>query len=122
MEGGNMTTENPFAAPLAKVVDGQNSEIFNNNHLRLMKRHIAVLIFYALLGAGIMSLMKSDKRVFLLIMFGLPVLIHSVLAYGSYKKNEISRQISVVVFVILAIGLMPIGTFVFIFIFLPATQ
>jgi hypothetical protein len=120
-----MTTENPYAAPAAKVNDSVpdvSSEIFNNNHLRLMKCHIAVLIFNALIGLGILSLAGGGEKLFLLIIPGIPILLHSILAYGSYKKIEMSRKASVVVFVLLAIGAIPIGTIISIFFFLPATQ
>ncbi|TDR77867.1 hypothetical protein [Paludibacterium purpuratum] len=51
----------------------------------------------------------------------LPVFSHGLPAYGSYQKNEISRKVSEIIFALGLIG-FPIGTFLSIYLFLPATQ
>lgn len=81
-----------------------------------------MLILYLLLGAGIFALTSGESAGFLLVMPGIPVLLHLLLAYGSYKKIELSRKTSVVIFALLAITALPIGTILSLFLFLPATQ
>lgn len=78
---------------------------------------------YALLVGGISATaLTTDRRFLLLLMPGGLVLLHLLLAYGSYRKVELSRKASVVVFLILAIGTVPIGILLAIFVFMPATQ
>lgn len=97
-------------------------EMYRENNIRLMKCHIGMLILYLLIGVGVMAFISSGATFFSLFMLSIPVFLHLLLAYGSYKKIELSRKASVVVFVLLAIGVIPIGTILSIFIFLPATQ
>jgi hypothetical protein len=97
--------------------------IYRGNNMRLMKCHIAVAILYAVLVGGIAAtVLTKDRWWFLFLMPGAFVFLHLLLAYGSYRKVELSRKTSVVVFLILAIGTIPIGTLLAIFVFLPATQ
>jgi hypothetical protein len=49
-----------------------------------------------------------------------PVGVHSVLAYGSHKKIELSRKVSEFVFAMLILA-FPVGTLLAMFLFLPAT-
>lgn len=96
------------------------AEVFRGNDKRLMKFHVGFLIFYLLIATLVFFVFKVSLKVFYLV--GFPVLLHLFLAYGSYKRSELSRKISVVVFVLLAITTIPIGTVLAIFVFLPATQ
>lgn len=84
-----------------------------------MKCHISLAIIYLLIGGAIAS--HSDRLTGFLTLFGTPTLIHSILAYGSYRKVELSRKLSVFMFVLLAIGTPPVGTIVAIFWLLPTT-
>ena len=96
-----------------------DTEIFRNNHVRLMKRHFGLAIVYLLICWTVASL--GDFLVGSLILFGTPALIHLILAYGSHRKVELSRKVSVFIFVLLAIGTAPIGTIVAIFWLIPTT-
>jgi hypothetical protein len=104
-----------------------DSEIFNNNHLRLMKCHIGMAIVYFcfyLFWFGVVMLDRTTNARSLVLAIGFlspPVLIHLALAYGSYRRIELSRKASEIVFAILLLA-FPIGTFLSIFLFLPATE
>jgi len=65
----------------------------------------------------------SDKVIAAMIwvVFSLPVLMHGMLSYGCYKRSETSRKISVIVFA-LWLPVFPIGTFLAMYLCLPATQ
>jgi len=125
-----MTNESLYAAPAAKVGDSvpdAPGEIFNNNHLRLMKYHIGLAIFYGCLFGFLGFLTAENNQTvttasFALIIgfFSLPALIHLLLSYGSYRRIELSRKASEIVFVLLFLA-FPIGTLLSMYLFLPAT-
>jgi hypothetical protein len=98
------------------------TSIYRENNIYLMKCHIAVVIFYLILGMVIATVITSDEWPFLLLMPGVFVFLHSLLAYGSYRKLELSRKASVVAFVFLAIGTAPVGFLLAVFLLMPATQ
>jgi len=87
-----------------------------------MKCHIGVFIFYLIIGIFVIiaSRVTEELIVFAIFMF-LLTLIHGLLAYGSYKKIEISRKISEFIFALCLLA-FPVGTFLAIYLFLPATQ
>jgi hypothetical protein len=110
-----------------------NSEIFKNNHLRLMKCHIGMAIFYFCLF-GFFTMFAQTERtesfVFVLVkgFYFLLILIHLALSYGSYRRIELSRKASEIVFALVLVT-SPIGnflsTFLFflsMYLFLPATM
>ena len=84
-----------------------------------MKCHISLAIVYLILCVLAVSL--SERLTGGQIILIAPTLIHLTLAYGSYKKIELSRKISVFVFILFAIGTAPIGTIIAIFWLLPST-
>lgn len=97
--------------------------IYRGNNIRLMKCHITVAILYLVIVGGIVATtITSDQWPLLLLMPGLFVFLHLLLAYGSYRKVELSRKVSVFLFLVLAIGAAPVGILLAIFIFMPATQ
>jgi hypothetical protein len=101
-----------------------NSEIYNDNHLRLMKCHIGIAVFYfCLLLLALLLKQEAAARnlVFPVHVFILFFLTHLVLAYGSYERIELSRKASEIAFVLLMV-LFPIGTLLSMFLFLPATM
>ena len=89
------------------------------NHIRLMKCHIAFAIVY-LVFCGLVASM-SERLTGALALFIAPAVIHLSLAYGSFKKIELSRKISVFVFILFAIGTIPIGPIIAIIWLLPNT-
>jgi hypothetical protein len=98
-----------------------NSEIYNDNHLRLMKCHIGMAVFYACLSG---LLMAFDLRVWIFFAIGLffpVILIHLVLSYGSYKRDEQSRKASEILFALMLLG-FPVGTLLSMYFLLPATM
>lgn len=86
-----------------------------------MKFHIAVVILYLILWGSVATAV-TDGWPPLLLLPGVFVVLHLLLAYGSYRKVELSRKVSVWVFVMLAIGTAPVGMLLAAFFFLPATQ
>lgn len=96
--------------------------IYRENNLRLMKYHIAVAILYLIFGVFIATLLTRNEWPLLLLIPGVFVYLHLLLAYGCYRKLELSRKASVAVFLLLAIGTIPVGPLLVIFIFMPATQ
>ncbi len=101
-----------------------DSAIYNNNHITLMKCHIGMTVFYGFLYGVVVTLLPQDinssSSAIATGFFLLPVLLHLALSYGSYKRIEISRKVSEIVFVLLMLAL-PIGTLLSMFLFLPAT-
>lgn len=99
-------------------------EIFNRNHLRLMRFHIGMAAFYGCICALVIALWdRTVSTASIALTFGcfaLPALLHIALAYGSYKRIELSRKASEIVFALLIFA-FPIGTFLSLFWFLPAT-
>jgi hypothetical protein len=98
------------------------NETYLKNNMRLMRRHIGLLVLYILFSAWVMSVLWNGKNLLLPVALVIPIVLHSLLAYGSYKSMEMSRKASVAVFVLLAIGAMPVGTIISIFFLLPTTQ
>jgi hypothetical protein len=101
-----------------------DSEIFGNNHIRLMKCHIGMATFYCCLF-GVLALIASGTDstgsfASAIAFLSLPVLLHLALAYGSFRRIEISRKVSEIVFALFLLA-FPIGTFLSMFLFLPAT-
>ena len=96
-----------------------DSDIYHCNHLRLMTCHLVLVGLN--LALGITGALLLEAAALLLVTL-LPLLLHGLLAYGSYRKLELSRKASVVVFVLLALGTIPIGTLVVLFVLLPTTQ
>jgi hypothetical protein len=103
-------------------------DIFDDNHLLLMKCHIWFCILWLLLPiGGIANVFSSAENfhpvmaVISIVVFSLPALMHGLLAYGSYRKMEISRRISEFVFGFLLLA-FPVGTFLSMYVCLPATQ
>jgi len=104
------------------------SEIFRNNHLRLMKCHIGFCAFWFVIAVGglVYFLLNSEGItavivVIFVVVYSLPVLMHGLLSYGSYKKIEASRRISEFIFALLLLA-FPIGTFLSMYLCLPTTQ
>lgn len=87
-----------------------------------MRCHIVLFMLYFLIGVWVALSIGYSKELFILIIPGVWVFLHALLAYGSYKGIEVSRKISVVVFMLVAIALMPIGTLIAVFVLLPSTQ
>jgi hypothetical protein len=52
--------------------------------------------------------------------FFLPIPIHLALAYGSYRRIDLSRKASEILFALMLLA-FPIGTLLSMFLFLPAT-
>ncbi len=100
-----------------------NSDIYRDNHLRLMRFHAVFSLIYLLIFlGGIFALEKSLKEgLLLLFVVGWPFFMHGLLSYGSFRKVELSRKASEVVFAILLVA-FPIGTFLSMYLLLPATQ
>ena len=84
-----------------------------------MKCHVFLAIIYLIFFCFIVSDIEHPSIG--LVLFTTPALIHFSLALGSYKKNELSRKISVFMFILIAIGTAPIGTIIAIFWLLPCT-
>jgi hypothetical protein len=82
-----------------------------------MRCHLGVLAFYLLVGS---LLVWWAGNLIISVAFALPVALHSVLAYGSYKRIEFSRKVSEFVFAMLILA-FPVGTLLAMFLFLPAT-
>lgn len=99
----------------------ETATIYRENNIRLMKCHLAVAALYIVFGVFLLAA-KGEEMLPALILLGIPVSLHTLLAYGSYKKVELSRKASVVMFILLAIGTAPIGIALAIFLFIPATQ
>jgi hypothetical protein len=97
-----------------------NSEIFNNNHLRLMKYHIGIAVFYFCLSGLLIAFSRGAGFLLAVGFFFPPILIHLVLSYGSYRRNERSRKVSEILFALLLLG-FPVGTLLSMYLFLPAT-
>lgn len=105
---------------------------FNNNHLRLMRVHIGLMIFYFIffgLVAYFLSVLPNENsepvgflKNLMLIMVGYSPLfvLHLLLAIGAKKKLELSRKISEIVFAIMVLA-FPIGTILSLLYFLPRT-
>ncbi|STZ64002.1 Uncharacterised protein [Moraxella lacunata] len=105
---------------------------FNNNHLRLMRVHIGLMIFYAvffLFCSYFLYNLRMDRvieisflRVFTSVMLlYIPFFaFHLLLAIGAKRKSEMSRKISEIVFAIMLLG-FPVGTILSAFYFLPKT-
>lgn len=96
-----------------------DADIYRSNHLRLMSCHLVLAGLSLALCATTALLLDAAA---LLLVALVPVLLHSLLAYGSYRKIELSRKASVVVFVLLAITAIPVGTLLALFVLLPCTQ
>lgn len=94
-------------------------DIYRSNHLRLMACHL-VLGGLSLALCATVALLQDAAALLLVAL--IPVLLHGLLACGSYRKVELSRQASVVVFVLLAITAIPVGTLLALFVLLPCTQ
>jgi hypothetical protein len=98
-----------------------DSEILENNHIRLMKCHLGVVAFY--LAAFSLLVWWEETgvgRLIISVVFAVPVSVHLLLAYGSYKRVELSRKVSEFIFATLILA-FPIGTVLAMFLFLPAT-
>lgn len=102
-----------------------DSEIFDNNHLRLMKCHVGLAIFYLCLSMAVIATFDNTERAASLFtaaaLFSIPGFLHLLLSYGSFRRIELSRKTSEVVFALMLLA-FPIGTFLAIFLFLPATE
>lgn len=101
-----------------------DSEIFANNHIRLMKCHIGMAIFYCCLCFLVTSLsyrtVSTASFAVNIVFFSLPAFLHLALSYGSYKRIEVSRKASEIVFALMILA-FPIGTLLSMLLFLPAT-
>lgn len=98
------------------------SEIYENKHVTLMRCHLGMLAFYLL--AGLLLVLWQASAIGTLIItaaLALPVAVHSVLAYGSHKKIELSRKVSEFIFATFILA-FPVGTLLAMFLFLPATE
>jgi hypothetical protein len=104
-----------------------STETFQHNHLRLMKCHLWFVAFWLAVAFGGAAYVFRDRGgisselISFSAFYSIPALMHGLLAYGSFNKIELSRRASEVVFALLLV-VFPVGTFLSMFIFLPATQ
>jgi hypothetical protein len=78
-------------------------------------------LFYGCILALILALPSDETNAGLApSWFSLPIVLHLLLALGSYKKIEFSRKVSEIVFALLLLA-FPVGTLMSMYIFLPAT-
>lgn len=106
--------------------------VFNDNHLRLMRVHIGLIVFYFVFfgllsyGLSLLTINEAEQRsimqIFLKMIYGFSPLfvLHLVLAMGAKKKLEVSRRLSEIVFVIMFLA-FPVGTILSALYFLPKT-
>lgn len=89
-----------------------------------MKCHIGMAVFYGCLFGFVIAMLdrtiSSASYALAVGFFSVPVLLHLVLSYGSFRRFELSRKASEVVFALLLLA-FPIGTLLSMFLFLPAT-
>jgi len=92
--------------------------VYQDNHLSLMKIHFGLAIFYVLIMSGILFLILNDVScsqiqwgnfLILVIIMIIPSSVHMALAYGARAKLELSRRLSMVVFILLFL-IFPIGS------------
>lgn len=93
-----------------------------------MKCHIGLLVLWLIITLfGIVALVldpgsDSDGSGFATVAFcALLAVLHAALSYGSYKKIEVSRKVSEFIFALTLLA-FPIGTFLAMYLLLPATQ
>lgn len=110
----------------------RHENIFNDNHLKLMRVHIGLIVFYFVLfavvsyGLSLLTVNEPEQRsvmqIFLKMVYGFSPLfiLHLALAIGAKKKLEVSRRLSEIVFVIMFLA-FPIGTILSALYFLPKT-
>lgn len=105
-----------------------NSDIFQSNHLRLMKCHIGLLVLWLIVTFfGIAAQVfdpgsdSDGSDVAMVVFCALMAVLHAALSYGSYKKIEVSRKASEFIFALTLLA-FPIGTFLAMYLLLPATQ
>jgi hypothetical protein len=102
-----------------------DTAVYRNNNIRLMWYHVGFFVLWlavALWLAGLRSGEQADAKTLLgLLLFSAPLVLHAVLGYGSLKRMELSRKVSEWVFALLVLA-FPIGTFLSIYFFLPATM
>lgn len=104
-----------------------DKNIFQNNHIKLMKIHQCLAIFYAIILLVIEIFLFSNGvgelsvQLMPILIFAFPIILHIVLAIGAREKNDLARQVSVAIFVLMFLC-VPIGTILSMMVFLPATQ
>lgn len=104
--------------------------VYQNNHLSLMKIHIGlaifwllwVILFYVMLfqDADLNQVNRVNLGVFLFVTM-MPSVIHLSLAYGARNKSELSRKLSMAVFVLIFL-MFPIGSIFSICVGFPVLQ
>jgi hypothetical protein len=92
-------------------------EVFQNNHLQLMRCHLGCGIFWALMG-GVFFRLSPE---WLVALFLLLTLGHFYLAWASWEKSSTARRVSEFLFAAY-IMLFPIGTLLAFLVFLPAAD
>lgn len=100
-------------------------KVAQNNHLKLMKIHLAMIVFYCLILLVVFWILPdntlSQDGQFVLIFYSIPIILHTFLAWGAKQKLELSRRISTGIFVFMFLA-VPIGTIIAMTYGLPATQ
>lgn len=96
-----------------------------------MRVHIGMTVFFVVLLAFLAypsqwlyqdSTQSSFAKNFgqMILGFAPFIILHTVLAVGAWRKSELSRKVSEIVFAIMCLG-FPVGTFLALFFFLPRT-
>lgn len=95
-----------------------NTDIYKNNNMKLMLYHIIFSVLSFL--AGLLVLALIEKNIYGFALLGWSV-IHALLAFGTFNKIELSRKASEYIFGLWVFA-FPVGTFLSIYLILPATQ
>ncbi|MDO4433270.1 MAG: hypothetical protein Q4B82_01665 [Alysiella sp.] len=105
-------------------------KVYQDNHLSLMKIHIGLAIFYVLMMGAMLFLLFYDVSfsqinlgnfLFLLMILMTPIGLHLALAHGARQKSELSRRLSMAVFILIFL-IFPIGSIFSVCVGFPALQ
>lgn len=83
-------------------------ETYNNNHLRLMRFHRGLAVFYAVLIVPIAAFVDELAASIALGLLAV-VVVHTLLAIGCQRKTEHARKASEFVGMLMLFG-FPVGT------------
>lgn len=91
----------------------KSSQSYKNNHVKLMRSHIALALIYFLLCVFFVWLGIAEKNLSILppILLVVVAFAHLVLAYRSRRMCEASRKVSEFIGVLLMRG-FPLGTLI----------
>lgn len=99
-------------------------DVYRNNNVKLAASHVFMVLIYIAIILAFYLLDRiyggfADGMKYILTVFLSFSAFHGALAIGAYLKIELSRRVSEFVFAIMLLG-FPVGTFLAIYLFLPA--